>query len=127
VSNTSFQLNEKRITTILKFFQYFYLFSAIVLLIVFLYAGSQGPIRLDVLFPVIIASIIAYGIYNRRSWVSLGVTLFASWGIISNIINPESPGASIFSIVILGLEIYFFNRKDVKAQLHTKGAKLSSL
>jgi hypothetical protein len=109
-------VNIKRILT---FFQYFYFFSAILLLIAFLYAGAQDSWRLDVLLPDIIASIIAYGIFIRRHWVPLLVTLFASWGILSNIFSPESLGASIFSITVLCFEIYFFNRKDVKRILIT--------
>ena len=127
VKNSRLQLNEKSITTWLTFFQYFYLFSAILLLIVFIYAATQGPLRFDVLWPVIVSTVIAYGIYNRRSWVPVIVTLLAAWGIVSNMFAPESVGASLFSIMALGLEIYFFNRKDVKAHLTTKGTKAFSL
>jgi hypothetical protein len=91
------------------------------------YAGTHGSLRFDILWAFATASAIAYGIHKRRAWIPFVVTLLAAWGIISNIFSPVSVIASIFSIVLLSLEIYFFNRKDVKTYLGVKGVTLFGL
>jgi hypothetical protein len=112
---------EKRLAIILAFFQYFYLTSAILLLIAFIVESITGKLRIEIFIPIILTSVIAFGIYNRRSWLILLISIIAAWGIISNILSPANMLTSSISLLILVFEIYFFNKKTVKALFGIKG------
>lgn len=120
-------LTEKRINIIFSVFKYFYIISAAFLLLAALtyVLVGRGTTALGIVPSAAVASVIAYGIYKRRSWVVIVITLLAAFGIASNALRlPSETITSLIFIVILVFEIYFFNRKDVKAKLGAKGKTL---
>ena len=118
---------EKRIRLIIKVFTYFYIASAGFLLLAGLVYLSTGNLTttLGVVPSLVVACVIAYGLYKHRVWVSIVITLLAAFGVFSNALRiPTEPVPSILFIAILVFELYFFNRQDVKAKLNTKSKTL---
>lgn len=115
---------EDRINGYIGFFRYYFLFLAILALVVFLGYIVLDERRFDVLGSAAISGVIYYGISNRKSWVTIVITLLAAWGIVSNIFSPTNLLASLLAIAFQTFQIYFFNRKDVKSHFNTKGTTI---
>lgn len=109
---------------VLGVFQYFYLLIAILILFVLIVQSFAAELLVGLFLPAIIASLVAYGIYNKKSWIVILITFMAAWGIIANILSPASITLTLISILFLSFEIYFFNRKDVRAHFGLKGTTL---
>lgn len=116
---------QKHTPLIITLFQYFYLLCAILLLVTLILTAILGRPQFYILLPIIITSIISYGLFNRKAWVSIVITFLAALGIVNNIISPSNVLVmTIFSILFLSFEIYFFNAKTTKSQLKAKGTTL---
>jgi hypothetical protein len=88
---------------------------SIIILLAFVIAASHGQVRTILIPSSIITALIAYGIYNKKSWTPMIVTLLAAFGIIRNVLQlPGETLISLIFIMILIFEIYFFNKKEVK-------------
>lgn len=110
---------------IITLFQYFYLICAILLLLTLILTAVLGKPQIYILLPIIVTSIISYGLFNRKPWVSIVITLLAALGIVNNIVSPSNVILmTLFSIAFLSFEIYFFNTKTTKSQLKVKGTTL---
>lgn len=116
---------KRHTSLIITLFQYFYLLCAILLLVTLILTAVLGRPQIYILLPIIVTSIITYGLYTRKPWVTIVITILAALGIINNIVSPSNVLLmTLFSIAFLGFEIYFFNTKAVKAHLKTKNTTL---
>ena len=105
---------------ILNMFQFLYVAAAILISLLFILEVLLGKPRLEVLIPIAVICAIAYGIVKRKPWTIMVITLVAAFGIFNDLLRPESLGVKIFFIAFFLFEIYFFNRKDVRAAFGAK-------
>lgn len=120
-------LTPKSTSVIYAVFKYFYIISAGFLVLAAISYAVVDEIRtaVGILPSIIVSGVIAYGLFKKRAWTAIVITILAAFGIITNFLRISTePVSAVIIIAILVFEIYFFNNKTVKAKMGTKGNAL---
>jgi hypothetical protein len=117
--------NIHRIISILKWYYFFWVCLGGLILLIASLIGYKSPRLIDALTILLSSSAILFGLYKRKSWVVVLITVKSALSIVIAFFQtpltsqaPLGPTVGIVAQTIgLGIsafEIYFFTRKEVR-------------
>lgn len=120
------RFSEKQIRVIVGFLKWFYIITAIVILV----GAISGyflnhNLEFGFIFAILISGIFYIGLRNKKSWIIPLMLFLNAIGVVSFFfIRTESVIeiiAKFFGVAINVFLIYFFSRKEVKEYFNSKG------
>ena len=118
-------LTESRIKKTIIVIKYFYVVLALITVLVLLSDLTTFISIEELAFPllsIIITLVVVFGLQKRKPWVVMLILFISAIGILNAIIAFSIP--SLFTLLLMVMQIYFFTHSEVRKYFGVKGTAL---